>query len=168
MKVSGIGLLGVSVLLLAGCQPTTSEGFSLGDLEDCSGVVVVAHYGLLSEDVVTECVEFDASEAPAQKVLGVAGLELEGTAEYGDQIVCRVNGLPSASEEFVVPGEDPHLETCADMPPAFAYWALWVKENPEAPWTYATEGVGTLVVKPGMSLGLAFSAGGDTSTPSDP
>lgn len=167
MKISGLSVI-ASLLLLAGCQASESGGPALGDPEDCSGVVVVANYGMLAEESVIECVEFADSEARASDVVSVAGLTIEGTAEYGDQIVCRVNGLPSASEDFVVPGEEPYRETCADMPPVFAYWALWVKNSPEEPWTYATEGIGTLVVTPGMSLGLAFSTGGDTPTPSNP
>ena len=167
MKLSGLGIL-FSVLLLSGCAAQGSDDYSLGNPEDCSGVLVVAHYGMLPGDNLTECVEFSEPEVAANEVVSFAGLTLEGTAEYGDQIVCRVNGLPSDSEEIVVSGEDPHLETCQDMPPAFAYWALWVKNTPEEPWAYASEGIGTLRVKPGMSVGLAFSTGGDTPTPSDP
>lgn len=167
MKLSGLGVL-ASVLLISGCATQGSDDFKVGDPEDCSGVLVVAHYGILSEEHVSECVEFSEPEVAAREVVSFAGLTLEGTAEYGDQIVCRVNGLPSDSEEIVVPGEDPHLEKCQEMPPAFAYWALWVKNTPEEPWTYASEGIGTLRVKPGMSVGLAFSTGGETPTPSDP
>jgi hypothetical protein len=99
--------------------------------------------------------------------LSVAGYDIEGTATYGDQVVCRVNDLPSESEPFVVEGEEPHIETCADMPPAFGYWALWVKSDLDAQWAYAEEGVGTLPVEPGQTLGLVFSTGGDTPTPTD-
>jgi len=75
--------------------------------------------------------------------------------------------LPSEDEVFVVEGEDPHLESCADMPPAFGYWALWVKSDGDGEWSYAEEGVATLTVKPGMTVGLAFSTGGETPVPSD-
>ena len=167
MKLSGIGTA-VLLILLPGCQASEPSGFSVGNPDDCSGVHVAVNYGMLSSENVRECVEFEEVEAAASDVLAVAGLSVEGTAEYGDQIVCRVNGLPSATEDLDVPGEDPYVETCASMPPAFAYWALWVKNSPEEAWSYATEGVGTLVLKPGMSVGLAFSTGGDTPTPSDP
>jgi hypothetical protein len=99
--------------------------------------------------------------------LNVAGYEIEGTATYGDQVVCRVNDAPSESDPFVVEGEEPHSETCADMPPAFGYWALWVQSEPGAEWAYAEEGVGTLPVEPGQTLGLVFSTGGETPTPTD-
>jgi hypothetical protein len=86
----------------------------------------------------------------------------------GDQIVCRVNNYPSATEPLEVAGEEPYLETCADMPPGFAYWALWVKPGEGAAWEYAAEGIGTLALTPGMAVGLAFATGGDAPTPSDP
>ena len=100
-------------------------------------------------------------------VLRFAGITTEGTDTYGDQVVCRVNGLPSEDEAFVVEEEGPHLESCVDMPPAFAYWALWVKSDGDAEWSYAEEGVATLPLEPGMSVGLAFSTGGETPVPSD-
>jgi hypothetical protein len=78
-----------------------------------------------------------------------------------------VNGLPSESEPFEVEGEDPYLETCADMPPAFGYWALWVKDSGQSEWAYAEEGIATLAVTPGMTVGLVFSTAGETPVPTD-
>jgi len=159
----------VSIALLAAlsaCSPVDDQGFSSGDPNSCAGVVVAVNYGILGEETVNECVEFEADEALAADVLAFAGIETVGTDTYGDQVVCRVNDLPSESEELLVPGFDPHLETCEDMPPAHAYWALWVKADADSPWDYAMEGVGTLLVTPGSSLGLAFSAGDDIEQPS--
>jgi len=159
----------VSIALLAAlsaCSPVDDQGFSSGDPNTCAGVVVAVNYGILGEETVNECVEFEADEALAADVLAFAGIETVGTDTYGDQVVCRVNDLPSESEELLVPGFDPHLETCEDMPPAHAYWALWVKADADSPWDYAMEGVGTLLVTPGSSLGLAFSAGDDIEQPS--
>ena len=158
-----------SIALLAAisaCAPVDDKGFSSGDPNSCVGVVVAVNYGILGEEAVEECVEFDAEEALAADVLAFAGVATVGTDTYGDQVVCRVNGLPSETEELLVPGFDPHLETCEDMPPAHAYWALWVKADADSAWDYAMEGVGTLMVSPGSSLGLAFSAGDDIEQPS--
>jgi hypothetical protein len=152
--------------LVSACAPVDDQGFSSGDPEACEGVVVAVNYGILGEDAVNECVEFDAEEALAADVLAFAGIETAGTDTYGDQVVCRVNGLPSETEELLVPGFDPHRETCEDMPPAHAYWALWVKADADSAWDYAMEGVGTLMVSPESSLGLAFSAGDDIEQPS--
>ena len=166
MKLTGLLATTILVAALSACA-TEVPGLSLGDPEDCAGVTVVVNFGLLSEDRDTECVELDNDSAIASDVLSVAGFEIEGTATYGDQVVCRVNDLPSESDPFVVEGEEPHSETCADMPPAFGYWAVWVKSDAGAEWGYAEEGVGTLPVEPGQTLGLVFSTGGETPTPTD-
>jgi hypothetical protein len=166
MKFSGLLASSLLVAALGACSEDV-PGLSLGDPDDCAGVTVVVNFGLLSADRDTECVNLENDSAIARDVLSVAGYAIEGTATYGDQVVCRVNDLPSPSEPFVVEGEEPHIETCADMPPAFGYWALWMKSDPSAQWAYAEEGVGTLPVEPGQTLGLVFSTGGDTPTPTD-
>ena len=168
MRLGALPLIGSSLLVVAGCSAPSSSDFSLGDIDSCEGVTVVVNYGILADDDEISCVELAGTEAIAQDVLGVAGITIEGTVTHGDQVVCRVNGLPSSSEVFVVEGEEPHTETCDDMPPAFAYWALWVKNDSVASWSYAEEGVATLPLTPGMSMGLAFSTGGETPVPSDP
>lgn len=164
MKSTGVVVM-ASALLVAGCAPT-GAGFQRGSVESCAGALVVVNDSFASAESV--CVEFDAPEAIASDVVSFAGFDVEGTQAYGDQVVCRVNDFPSASEPLVVPGEDPYLETCQDMPPAFAYWALWVKAEQGDSWEYATDGIGTLRLTPGMSVGLAFATAGETPTPSDP
>lgn len=168
MRASALALSASSLLAVAGCSASPAEAFSLGDPQACEGVSVIVNYDILSPDRDAWCVEFEDSEVVASDVLQFAGITTEGTETFGDQVVCRVNGLPSATEPFLVEGEEPHLESCADMPPAFAYWALWVKSDDQAEWAYAEEGVATLPLRPGMSVGLAFSTAGDTPVPSDP
>ena len=160
-----LAALSLITLLLAGCAPAEELGAKEEYLirGECSGVEVVVNFGILGKREAT-CVELQ-KEINAKELLAEAGFVTEGTGTYGDQIVCRVNNLPSATEAFEVEGQEPHLETCKDMPPAFAYWALWVKPDAESKWDYATEGVGTLTLKPGQSIGLAFSTGGATPTP---
>jgi hypothetical protein len=166
MKSLAAVIGGVALAAIAGCSPVDSNGLSRGDIESCSGVIVEVNYGVLSDESLAECVEFEGESALASDVLAFAGVTTEGTDTYGDLVVCRVNDLPSATEELVVEGEEPYLETCADMPPAFSYWALWQKPDQQSPWDYAMEGVGTLMVTPGSSIGLAFSSGEDIVTPS--
>ncbi len=165
MKNSLIVATSAVLLSVAACSPVNSDGFSEGDVDNCNGVIVQVNFGILSDDRISECVEFESDTALAADVLAFAGVDTEGTEAYGDMVVCRVNSLPSESEEIVVEGEDPHLETCVEMPPAFAYWALWHKSEGAAEWDYAMEGVGTLMVAPGESLGLGFSSGTDVVTP---
>jgi hypothetical protein len=168
MRLAGLFSSLVFILGVGGCVSSPAGALTLGDIDDCSGVTLVVDYGLLAPSSETACVELGASEALAKDVLSFAGLATEGTGTYGDAFVCRVNGLPSESEPFVVEGEAPHAESCADTPPVFGYWALWIKDTPGSDWAYAQEGVGTLLLAPGNQLGLVFSTGGETPTPTNP
>ena len=168
MRLAGLFSFLVFILGVGGCVSSPAGALTLGDIDDCSGVTLVVDYGLLASSSETACVELGASEALAKDVLSFAGLATEGTGTYGDAFVCRVNGLPSESEPFVVEGEAPHAESCADTPPVFGYWALWIKDTPASDWAYAQEGVGTLLLAPGNQLGLVFSTGGETPKPTNP
>ena len=105
------------------------------------------------------CIDTDEAIA-ASDAVAEAGLTLEGTDEYGDQVVCRVNGVPA--EDFALTAEDgsEYFETCASMPAAFAYWSLWVQPA-DGEWAYAEEGLSTLQLEPGESLGLLFTLNGE-------
>jgi hypothetical protein len=149
-------------LFLTGCAPADEIAPS-----SCDGVVVEVNFGILDAEQISTCVPIDGSEILAQDALSSAGVEIEGTVTYPDQIVCRVNSLPSATEPIEIAGQEPHLETCADMPPEFAYWALWVKNGDDSKWEYATEGAKTLKLKSGQSVGLAFASGDQAPTPSE-
>jgi hypothetical protein len=160
-----VGCLLLLTLTLSGCDQASDGRSETAASSECSGVRVVVDYGLLADNPEASCVDVPDSGDLASNVLRSAGYVTEGTDTYGDLVVCRVNGLPSPTEPFDVSGEDPYVETCADMPPAFAYWALWQKGSSDDAWDYAQEGVGTLQLMPGMSIGLVFSTGGDTPTP---
>jgi hypothetical protein len=114
---------------------------------------------------IERCVVLNGNSETAKNVLASAGISVEGTKAFGDAVVCRVNNVPSAEEELIIEGEDPYLETCEDMPAAFAYWALWVKESDSAEWGYAMEGISSLQLTKGQSVGLVFSLGGEAPTP---
>lgn len=43
-----------------------------------------------------------------------AGFTLAGTAQYGLEFICRINGEPTPAEQ-----------SCEDTPPANAYWSYW-------------------------------------------
>lgn len=144
------------VVALAGCT-------SPSESNQC--IEVVVDYGILSESPAPSCVEVSGESISAKQLLETAGFEIEGTASYGDQVVCRVNNLPSPEESFQVEGELPYVELCVEMPPAFAYWALWVKNSKDGNWEYAQTGVNALELKPGQAVGLVFSVAGETSTP---
>lgn len=154
-------ILLLTLPLLAGCTAAPSAT-DLGD--DCAGVSVFVNFSGEGQNIA-KCVTFSGETELTKTILEAASVITEGTLTYGDQVVCRVNGVPSVEVPLEVEGNDPHLETCQDMPPAFAYWALWVKKSGSSDWEYATEGVGSLQLSAGDSVGLAFSLAGQTPTP---
>lgn len=161
---SSIIMLSICALALSGCSSSNESGFDSSGL--CDGVVVEVNFAG-EGDQITSCVAINGSSEVAKDVLGQAGVSIEGTKAYGDAVVCRVNGVPSATEALLVAGEEPYSETCDEFPPAFAYWALWVKDSDGAQWDYAMEGVSTLQLSKGQSIGLALTLGGDAITPSN-
>ena len=170
----GGALVGVAALTLAACSSsgaivgapnpgaevmTTSQPL----VSSCAGVAVVVDFGILNESEIETCVDISA-EAQALDVLSTAGVTVAGTDDYGTAVVCRVNDAPASDVPIVVEGYAPHTESCASMPPEFAYWAVWVKQG-TPDWQYAMVGAGDLTVRPGDSLGLAFTTGTTTPTP---
>ncbi len=129
--------------------------------ETCEQVTLIVDFGVLDSPSLSECVD----EGIAIDSLTDSGVDLEGTVEWGDQIVCRVNNRPAPEETITVEGEEPFVEECQGMPAATAYWALWVKPSADAEWEYAQEGVASLQLEAGQSLGLVYTAGTESVPP---
>lgn len=165
------------LLALAACttapapEPTASVSASDSPIAadegaECAGVRVIVETGDLGapdDPAGSTCIETDEPIA-ASEAVAEAGLTLEGTEEYGDQVVCRVNGVPA--EDFALTAEDgsEYFETCASMPAAFAYWSLWLQPA-GGEWAYAEEGLSTLQLAPGESLSLLFTLNGEPAAP---
>jgi hypothetical protein len=94
-------LLGVGIVSLY--QPPTN----------CVSIYV--DYGSLDSGSPIEKCVVTSGEANALALLDIARISIEGTQKYGNAVVCRVNGLPDAT-----------VETCEEMPPAEAYWAVFM------------------------------------------
>jgi len=155
---AGIVLLG---LALAGCASAAPEpAASDSPAAEACEVSIVVDFGVLDEPSVEAC----GSAGGAADVLAEGGVATEGTVDYGDQVVCRVNGLPSAEDPVTIEGQEPFTESCQTFN-SVAYWALWVKTAPDAEWEYAQEGVSTLQLADGQSLGLVYTAGTDSIPP---
>lgn len=98
----------------------------------------------------------------AYEVLASVGLATQGTVEYGDAIICRLNGVPDITQE-----------SCETMPPAESYWAVLIKEHELIPlpfnttgvWGWAQTGANEVVLSPGDSLGLVFADNGEVKLP---
>ena len=177
MRSPLLSLLLVGALALSGCAAstpspeadptaaaTTEASADAGAGADCEGIAVIVDFGTLDEDAASECVDATSATA-ATAALDEAGITTEGSVEWGDAIVCRVNDRPGPDETVEVAGEASFVESCQSMPPAYAYWALWVKPSADAEWEYAQEGLGTLEVEPGQSVGLVYTTGTETPTP---
>jgi len=163
-----------ALLALTGCAgqaspaatktPAASPSPAITSAADCTGVFVTVQYGLLSGSDADACVPASAP-ITAASALAAAGFQTTGTAKYGDQVICRVNGAPAASVPISVPGHAPYTEKCQSMPAAFAYWAMWVRTSANGQWGYAQNGVATQQLRPGQTLGLKFTTGTDTTPP---
>lgn len=131
--------------------------------ESDEGVTIVVDASALEEEPTQQCVITDESIVAADALL-LAGVETEGTEEYGDQVVCRVDGVPA--EDEAIPAEDgsEYFETCEAMPAAFAYWSLWTQPA-GGEWAYAQEGLSTLQLEPGDAVALLFTLHGEPAAP---
>lgn len=164
VRTSSPALLVLAALLLTGCATaTTAPAADPAPEEDsgaCAQVTVVVDFGPLDEPSLAACAEAGA----AADILAEAGVTTEGTVDYGDQVVCRVNNQPSPDEEVTIEGTAPFVESCQTLNAA-AYWALWVKNTVDGDWEYAQEGVTTLQLADGQSVGLVYTPGTESIPP---
>lgn len=126
--------------------PSTAASASASS---CSQVTVVVDFGTLDAPSIRAC----GPAGTALNTLKAAKVSTEGSGDYGDAVVCRVDGHPS-----------PAQESCAKLP-SDAYWALWVKSSAHADWAYAQEGVSSLTLTDGESVGLVYTHGTDSTPP---
>ena len=147
MKKLSIALALSVVLATTGCAPQQN----VVSPENC--VTVIVDFQSLKSEKTQTCITA-GSEIEAMTAFNLAGYSIAGTDKYGLQIVCRVNGLPSATQ--VIGAHKDYRETCAEMPAEFAYWALLIR-TPEKDWTYAPVGIADLKVNPGEQVALVFS-----------
>lgn len=132
----------------------------------CAGVTVIVETGDLEvadDPSGTVCVETDAA-IRGSDAIAEAGFTTVGTTAYPDDAVCRVNGVPAEDTDLPGDGGGIHHETCADFPPATAYWALWLKPAGGA-WEYAPASLPGLDLNPGDSVQLLFTLDGAPATP---
>ncbi|MCU1579346.1 MAG: hypothetical protein JWP19_1550 [Rhodoglobus sp.] len=158
-------LIALAGLALAGCTvagPTSTPTAAPTSAGPCETVTIVVDFGVLDHPSVKACT--DAGVAAG--ALKAAGITTEGTVDYGDQVICRVNGEPAADETVTIEGQAPFTESCQTLNAA-AYWALWVKTSADSAWEYAQEGAATLKLTDGQSVGLVYTAGTDSTPPKD-
>lgn len=114
-------------------------------------VVVVVDAELLGGEVEARCVPVP-QDGTMLSAVEDAGFVVEGTAEFGSSVVCRVDGFPSETRE-----------TCRSMPAADAYWGSWL--GADDAWGFAQEAVDSQPVAGGDVVALAFQEGPDERQP---
>ena len=172
--ISLTAFLSVSLVVLSGCAATSEDaperaasGADAASAADCTGVWVEVDFDILGSPLIEKCVDASAS-IDAMEALDAAGVTIVGTADYGLDVVCRVNGLPAATQSLNIPGHETYRETCAQMTPEFGYWSVWVEDRATGAWAYAPVGIDSLTLVPGNSLGLTFTSGTHTDPPVSP
>lgn len=149
MKNKNLSIIISAGLILGGA------GFAIASQPNKECVTVYVDYGVLDNSSTSSTCVPVSGKANGLELLADAGLTIDGTDKYGAQIVCRVNGLPSATKPIGIKGQEGYIETCAEMPAAFAYWAVLVKDGP-LPWGWASTGIDQVTLEAGDSLGLVF------------
>lgn len=120
--------------------------------------VIVDKVSLGDRTVEVGCAPGDQPSGAA--AMKRAGFAITGTKQYGENFICRIDGLPSA-----------RTEGCQSTPPSKAYWSYWTAAKPNDVWGYSSLGAGDPNNKPrkGSVQGWAFStAKGTTVQPRIP
>lgn len=127
-------------------------------VEKHSCINLYVDYGSLSkQNKVNKCIEQD--NINALDFIRQSGYTTEGTIKYGDAVLCRLNNLPSNKKE-----------SCSEMPPENAYWAVIIKKKqtfilPRNEWGWAEKAINETYLSAGDSIGLVFSTNGDLRWP---
>ena len=134
----------VALAILAGATaPVSSAAASPASassgVEACDGVTVVVEPNALGGDPEVACVQPAEGDTGAD-LFEKAGHPLTYVTSM-PSVVCRIDGRPKAAG-------------CAQMPPADAYWSLWITEDSGA-WSYASRNVTEIGVTSGQ--GVAFT-----------
>lgn len=137
----------VALTGLAGPATAADDDLACGP-ED---VVVVVDAEMLDGDVEARCVPVP-EDGTMLAAVEDAGYIVEGTAEFGSSVVCRVDGLPSETRE-----------NCRSMPAVDAYWGSWI--GADDTWGFAQEAVDSQPVSGGDVVALAFQEGSEERQP---
>ena len=143
-------LLAALTVLLAPTAGATSRAPAAdprGSLCAGSGVNVVVDYQQLGGGIVQAC-DTAGGGKTASQVFADAGVKVTPVSSFPGA-ACRVDGQPAEGG-------------CAKMPPADAYWGLYIDKA--GSWTYAPKGADELQLADGDFVAFSWQ-GTKTSTP---
>jgi hypothetical protein len=142
---SAVGSLGLAVAVPALTDPLPAGAEPVADCSTTVGVVVAVDLSPWGGAVERGC---DAAPSTALAALQ-ADFSVDGTAQYGDAFVCRIDGDPTVDQT-----------PCTSTPPASASWSFWYADAGSTSWTYATEGASTFRPQAGSAEAWTFGAAG--------
>ncbi|MGI8666855.1 MAG: hypothetical protein ACR2N4_12615 [Jatrophihabitans sp.] len=121
-----------------------------GPCSGSTGVTVTVDFTAFGGVEQTRC----AAGAQSSGVVALqnAGFTPAGTTHYGLAFVCRINSLPSTTQQ-----------ACVNTPPATAYWAYYHALSGATSWTFSSTGAASYVPPQGSIDAWAF---GNAATPS--
>ena len=133
----------VALAILSGATapvltPVSASSAASSAAEACDEVTVVVEPDALGGDPEVTCVQPGEGDTGAD-LFEKAGHPLTYVTSM-PSVVCRVDERPKAAG-------------CAQMPPADAYWSLWITDDSGA-WSYASRNVTEISVTSGQ--GVAF------------
>lgn len=120
-----------------------------GTCAEGHGVTVVVEPAALGGKAEVAC-DPDGGGRTADRIFADTGHRLARVSSSPD-FVCKVDGRPANA-------------SCAQVPPADAYWSLWSSDG-TSPWTYATIGVDGLTVPDGGAVAFTWVDGNGDGTP---
>ncbi len=138
-------LLAAAALVLPALVVVAAPSAAQEECEDPADIPILVDYGSLEGGQQVACAQ-DAAQMSALAAITGAGLEIEGTAEFGDSVVCRVEGQPS-----------PDAESCDSMPAGDSFWGFYI--GSEGAWEFAQQGVDQQVLAEGDFIALAYGDG---------
>lgn len=166
MNRSRMAWVGLAVLIgsagLVGVSAESAAAWSDGACQDDKGVTVVVDYQELGGGVFTRCADVQAG-ATGLDALKAAGVNVDGTARYGQAFVCRLGGKPSADQDLPIVGNEGYREQCVDTPPGQAFWSYWHASNGGS-WTFSNKGGTARTVTIGGYEGWSFSLNATSSS----
>lgn len=137
----------------AGClMPAAAAAGASSTAGACAGghgVTVVVEPAALGGKPEVGC-DRDGGGRTAARIFADTGHRLTRVSSSPD-FVCRLDGRPSGA-------------SCAQVPPADAYWSLWSTDGASR-WTYATLGVDGLTVPDGGAVAFTWVDGSGDGTP---
>ena len=123
-----------------------------------NAVTIVIDYQGLGGGTQTYCVSGLAAGTTGVAALEAAGVAVQGTVHDGPSFVCRINSRPGPDETLTLPNGQSYTESCANTPPASAFWSFWTATQGGA-WSYSSQGGGSRSVKFGEYEGWSFALG---------